>query len=112
MSNLSNIFSRATVSEIKDSTWTVLNDTMQKFGENDLTLIDGCMVLTCNGTHGEYKALKVTVGSMKKAYWFTLDVRSAKVCSHMEEIHPAKVVVYDLSNKSTGEIITRVRILE
>jgi len=109
---LSDIFTRASVSELKQSKWIVVEGTKQKFGKNDLKQITDCTVLSCTGKHGEYKALKIEVSSMKKAFWFTLDVRSTKVCSHMEEVDPSKVVVYDLTNVDTGETITRVRILE
>lgn len=112
MSTLSAIFSRASVSEIKDSNWSVVSDTKAKFGAKDLEIISEAIVLTCSGKYGEYKALKVTVPSMKKAFWFTLDARSSKVCSHMEEVDPAKLVIYDLANNATGEVITRVRVLE
>jgi len=112
MATMSKIFSLASVSEMSKTNWILIVKSQVKFSAKDIKLITNCTVLTCNGANGAYKALKVSVASEKKDFWFTLDNKSAKSWEHMDIVDPKRIRVYQLQNiEHPEQTITRARIL-
>ena len=109
MAKLSSIFTHASVSEMRESTWTPVPKSQLKFNANDIKLITDCSARHCNGKNGKYVAIKCQVASQKKEYWFTADFASAKVLAHMQELDPKKLVVYLLTDGEKE--IPRMRVL-
>ena len=109
MARLSSIFDSASVSTMRESTWTPVPNSQIKFSKADIKLITKCSAVHCEGKNGEYVAIKVQVASQKKEFWFTADIVSAKELSHMEEVDPTRLVLYALSNGETE--IQRMRVL-
>ena len=113
MAKLSKIFSLASVSKFTESNWKLLEETRVKFSKSDLKLISSCTVYNCNGSHGEYKAVKIDVPSLNNSYWFTLDAKSAKAWEHQDDVDPQNIVVYHLqSADDEKKVITRCRNLD
>lgn len=109
MAKLSSIFTHASVSEMRESTWTPVPKSQLRFNAKDIESITKCNAMHCNGENGNYVAIKVQVASKRKEYWFTADFASAKVLDHMQELDPKKLVVYLLTD---GEkTIARMRVL-
>ena len=109
MAKLSSIFTHASVSEMRESSWTPVSGSQIKFSKADIKLITKCSAVHCEGKNGSYVAIKVQVSSLKKEFWFTADFASAKVLDHMEVLDPKTLVVYLLTD---GEkTIARMRVL-
>ena len=107
--NLSKVFSRASVSEIRSAKWQAVEGSQAKLSKADCKLVTQAIVLECEGKFGSYKAVKLTVESLGKAFWFNLDAASSNNYEHLEEIDASSMIVYDLTD---GEkTITRVRIM-
>lgn len=82
-----------------------------KFSPEELKAITNAVVLECNGEHGSYKKIKVTlnINHIQHEFWETLDKKSEHY-EHMTQVDPASLYFYQLCHKDTGEIIRRVSI--